>query len=201
MPYRLSMRIGLYGGSFDPVHNGHLLVARAAVEELALDRLIFIPAAQSPFKPGTVPAPAATRLRMLRSALAGEPRYRVDELELRRGGISYTVETVRHYAQAHPEATLSWLIGADHVPTLPQWREAGSLAEMVEFIVIPRPGEPAVSLPPPWRLTQLRGWPLRISSSEIRSRVAQGLSVSHLVPSTAAEIILGEGLYRSGQKP
>ncbi len=201
MPYRLSMRIGLYGGSFDPVHNGHLLVARAAVEELALDRLIFIPAAQSPFKPGTVPAPAATRVRMLRSALAGEPRYRVDELELRRGGISYTAETVRHFAQAHPEATFSWLIGADHVPTLPQWREAGSLAEMVEFIVIPRPGEPAVSLPPPWRLTQLRGWPLRISSSEIRSRVTQGLSVSHLVPPTAAEIILGEGLYRSGRKP
>jgi nicotinate-nucleotide adenylyltransferase len=195
------MRIGLYGGSFDPVHNGHLLVARAAVEELALDRLVFIPAAQSPFKPGTVPAPAAARVRMLRSALAGEPRCRVDELELRRGGISYTVETVRHFAQTHPEATLSWLVGADHVPTLPQWREAGALAEMVEFIVIPRPGEPAASLPSPWRLTQLRGWPLRVSSSEIRARVAQGLSVSQLVPARAAEIILGEGLYQLGPKP
>ena len=93
------MRIGLYGGSFDPVHCGHLLVARAALEELALDRLVFIPAAQSPFKPGAMPASAPARLRMLRSALAGEPRYRVEELELRRGGVSYTIETVRHFAQ------------------------------------------------------------------------------------------------------
>lgn len=195
------MRIGLYGGSFDPVHNGHLLVARAALEELALDRLVFIPAAQSPFKPGSVPAPPAVRLRMLRSALAGEPRFRVDELELRRGGVSYTVETVRQFSRAHPDATLCWLIGADHVPTLPQWREAGTLAEMLEFIVIPRPGESVVSLPPPWRLTQLRGWPLRVSSSEIRTRVAQGLPVSHLVPATAAEIIAGEALYRTEPKP
>lgn len=189
------MRIGLYGGSFDPVHCGHLLVARAALEELALDRLVFIPAAQSPFKPGTVPAPAWARLRMLRSALAGEPRYQVEELELRRGGVSYTIETVHHFAQAHPDATLYWLIGADHVPTLPQWREAEALARLVEFIVIPRPGEPAVSLPPPWRLTQLRGWPLKVSSSEIRTRVAHGLAIAHLVPATAAEIIATEGLY------
>lgn len=190
------MRIGLYGGSFDPVHCGHLLVARAALEELALDRLVFIPAAQSPFKPGAMPAPAPARLRMLRSALAGEPRYRVEELELRRGGVSYTIETVRHFAHAQPDATLCWLIGADHVPTLPQWREAEALAKLMEFIVIPRPGEPAVSLPPPWQLTQLRGWPLKVSSSEIRTRVAQGLAISHLVPATAAEIIATEGLYR-----
>lgn len=195
--YDPEMRIGLYGGSFDPVHIGHLLVARAALEELALDRLVFIPAAQSPFKPGSVPAPAAARIRMLRSALAGEPFFQVDDVELRRGGVSYSVETVRHFARAHPDATLFWLIGADHVPTLPQWREAGAMAELVEFIVIPRPGEPAVSLPSPWRLTHLRGWPLKVSSSEIRARVAQGLSVAHLVPATAAEIIVGEALYRT----
>ncbi len=191
------MRIGLYGGSFDPVHCGHLLVARAALEELALDRLVFIPAAQSPFKPGRVPAPDALRLRMLRTALAGEPRYRVDDVELRRGGVSYTVDTVRHFAQAHPNTTLCWLIGADHVPTLPQWSEADNLAQLVEFIVIPRPGEPAASLPAPWRLTYLKGWPLKVSSSEIRMRAARGLPIHHLVPAIAADIIAEEGLYRS----
>lgn len=191
------MRIGLYGGSFDPVHCGHLLVARAALEELALDRLVFIPAAQSPFKPGRVPAPDALRLRMLRTALVGEPRYRVDDVELRRGGVSYTVDTVRHFTRVHPNTTLCWLIGADHVPTLPQWREADNLAQLVEFIVIPRPGEPTASLPPPWRLTYLKGWPLKVSSSEIRMRAARGLPIHHLVPAIAADIIAGEGLYRS----
>lgn len=194
------MRIGLYGGSFDPVHVGHLLVAHAALEELSLDRLSFIPAAQSPFKPGTFPAPAPVRTRMLRVALAGEPRFQVDELELRRGGVSYTVDTVRVLEQRHPGAELFWLIGADHVPTLPKWREADSLARLVTFVVIPRPGEPDASLPEPWRLVQLRGWPLKVSSSEIRHRVAAGKKVGQLVPAGVAEIILGEGLYRAASR-
>ena len=190
------MKLGLYGGSFDPVHLGHLLVAHAALEELALDRLVFIPAAQSPFKPGTQPAPAPIRVRMLRLALAGEPRFDVDERELQRGGVSYTVDTVREYAARHPGAELCWLIGADHVPTLRQGRDAETLAGLVQFIVIPRPGEPPTTLPAPWRLRPLRGWPLRVSSSEIRQRVAEGNSVRQLVPRFIAEVIAAEGLYR-----
>ncbi len=191
------MKLGLYGGSFDPVHLGHRLVAQAALEEQGLDRLIFIPAAQSPFKPGTSPAPGPLRARMLRVALAGEPRFDVDELELRRGGVSYSADTVRTLAGRHPGAELHWLIGADHVPTLPQWREADFLAAQLTFLVIPRPDAPPAELPGPWRLRQLRGWPLKVSSSEIRERVAAGRTVVPLVAPAVAEIIAGERLYRS----
>src|SRR6266478_4740462 len=116
-------RIGLYGGSFDPVHLGHLLVAQAACEEVGLDRLFFIPAAQSPFKPGTTPTPAAERLRLLRLALAGKNHYEIDEQEIKRGGVSYTIDTARDYARRFPQNKLLYLIGTDHIPQLPKWRE------------------------------------------------------------------------------
>ncbi len=189
-------RLGLYGGSFDPLHRGHLLVAQAALEELALDRLFFIPAAQSPFKPGSRPAPDAARLRMLRRSLAGQSRTEVHCDELTRGGVSYSIDTVNAFQARNPGSELFWLIGADHVPTLPQWREALALAEALTFVVIPRPGQPQATLPPPWRLRHLRGWPLGVSSSEIRDRVRKGMSFEHLVPSGTAEIIASEGLYR-----
>src|SRR6185369_7596493 len=111
-------RLGLYGGSFDPVHLGHLLVARAACEELRLQRLFFIPAAQSPFKPDHLLAPASDRLRLLRLALAGESICELDDREILRGGISYTIETVRGYVAQYPGAELHYLIGADHVGAL-----------------------------------------------------------------------------------
>src|SRR4051812_31287373 len=143
-------RIGLFGGSFDPVHLGHLLVAQAACEELALDRLFFIPTAQSPFKPSSEPAPAALRLRMLRLALAGKANYEIDTQEIQRGGVSFTIDTVREYARRFAGAELFYLIGADHVPALPKWRESGQLARLIEFIVIPRPGDPPAEAPPPF---------------------------------------------------
>jgi nicotinate-nucleotide adenylyltransferase len=190
-------RIGLYGGTFDPVHLGHLLVAMAAMEELALDQLNFIPAAQSPFKPGTTPTPAPLRLRMLRLALAGFCRARVDTQELDRGGISYSVDTALGYRQRHPEAELLWLIGADHVGSLPRWRDAESLARLVEFVAIPRPGIPMMELPPPYRIRQLRGFPLELSASQIRERARQGASLEPLVPAPVAQVIRSEQLYLS----
>ena len=125
-------RLGLFGGSFDPVHQGHLLVALAASEELKLDRLFFIPAAQSPFKPETKAASAAERLRLLRLALAGQVHYEIDDQEIRRGGVSYTINTVMDYRRRFPEAKLFYLVGADHVPQLPKWRAAEELAKLVE---------------------------------------------------------------------
>ena len=123
------MKIGLFGGSFDPVHLGHLLVAQAAVEELGLDRLFFIPAAQSPFKPDSKPAPASVRLQLLRLALAGQTNCEIDEQEIRRGGISYTVDTLRDYAKRFPGAELFYLIGADHVAKLQRVAGAGRTGE------------------------------------------------------------------------
>ena len=188
-------RIGLYGGSFDPVHCGHLLVAQAACEELKLSRLFFIPAAQSPFKPESRPAPAKERLRLLRLALAGQCRYEIDPQEIARGGPSFTIDTVRDYARRFPETGLCYLIGADHVPLLPKWREAGDLAGLVEFIVIPRPGEPAGVVAPPFRHRVLAGFPLGVSSSQIRGRVKTGLGIRGLVPDAVAEAIRNSGLY------
>ena len=130
--------IGLFGGSFDPIHLGHLLAGQAAREELALDRLFFVPAAQSPFKPEHQCAPAKERL-LLRLALAGLHWCEIDDQEIQRGGISYTIETVRDYARRFPEAQLFYLIGADHVTQLPKWREAEELARLAHFAVIPRP--------------------------------------------------------------
>ena len=188
-------RIGLFGGSFDPVHFGHLLVAQAACEEFNLDRLFFIPAAQSPLKPEQVPAPAELRLRMLRLALAGETKCEVDDQEIRRGGPSYTIDTVGAYRQRYPKAALFYIIGADHVPLLPKWRAADELAGLVEFLVVPRPGDPPVSAKPPFRVQNLIGTPFAVSSSQIRVRVKAGQSIQHLVPPAVAEAIHNSGLY------
>ena len=189
-------RIGLFGGSFDPVHHGHLLVAQAACEELELARLFFILAAQSPFKPEATPGPATTRLRLLRLALAGQSRYEIDEQELNRGGVSYTIDTVRDNTRRFPQAQLFYLIGADHIPQLPKWRASEELARLVEFVVIPRPGETARLLEPPFRQRTLTGFPFGVSSSQIRARIKAGLSVDLLVPAAVAEAIRNDGLYQ-----
>ncbi len=186
---------GLFGGSFDPVHLGHLLVAQAAREELSLTRLFFIPAAQSPFKPARPPTPANERLRLLRLALAGKEWCEIDEQEIQRGGVSYSIETVRHYQKCFPRAQLYYLIGGDHVPELPKWRQAEELAAAVEFVVIPRPGEMEVAFPKPFRGRRLTGFPLGISSSQIRGRLRAGQSIEDLVPAAVAEAIRNNRLY------
>jgi nicotinate-nucleotide adenylyltransferase len=189
------MKLGILGGSFDPVHLGHLLVAQAAAEELGLDRLFFIPAAQSPFKPESRPAPASVRLQLLRLALAGRANWEIDEQEIRRGGVSYTVGTLRDYRKRFSKAQLFYLIGADHAAKLDEWHEAGELAKLAEFVVIPRPGEPAAKFPKPFRGRILKGFPVEISSSQIRARVKAGLPVDHLVPPFVADAIRAAGLY------
>jgi nicotinate-nucleotide adenylyltransferase len=191
-------KIGLFGGSFDPVHLGHLLVAQAAREELGLERLYFIPASQSPFKPERQYTVAGVRLRLLRLALAGREWCEVDEQEVRRGGVSYTIDTVRDYAQRFPRAELFYLIGADHVPLLPKWREAGELARLARFAVIPRPGHsnsPSMEFPAGFRGQWLKGFPLGVSSSEIRARVKAGQPIDELVRAAVAEAIRNNGLY------
>lgn len=191
----LVQRLALFGGSFDPVHLGHLLVAQAAREELALDRLFFIPAAQSPFKPAQPPALAEERLHLLRLALAGKSWCELDDQEIRRGGVSYTVDTVRDYLNRFRGGQLFYLIGGDHVAQLPKWRDANELARLVQFLVIPRPGEANASLPPPFQGRSLIGFPLGVSSSQIRARVKAGQPIEHLVPAAVAEAIRNNGLY------
>lgn len=190
-----TLRIGLFGGSFDPVHLGHLLVAQAAREELGLDRLFFIPATRSPYKPEHTPAPASERLRLLRLALAGQAWCEIDDQEIKRGGMSYTIDTVRDYVGRYPGSKLFQLIGADHVGKLGGWREADRLAELVEFVIVPRPGEAGAGVPEPFRARTLAGFPLGVSSSQIRARIKAGRPIDHLVPPAVAEAIVNNRLY------
>ena len=188
-------RIGLYGGSFDPIHTGHVLVGQAALEELQLNRLFFIPAARSPFKPEQQPAPCEQRLAMLRLALAGRANCEVDDFEIQRGGTSFTIDTVRYFTQRFPAAAIFYLIGADNVVGLSNWREATALAGLVEFIVIPRPGDAPTPLPAPFRGQYLKGFPFGVSASQIRARIKAGQPVEPLVPAAVAEHIRNNRLY------
>jgi nicotinate-nucleotide adenylyltransferase len=189
-------RLGLFGGAFNPIHLGHLLVAQAAIEELKLNRLVFIPTCRSPFKQNDETAPAEVRLRWLRLAAAGRPEYEIDEQETARGGISYTIDTVRHYAKKCPGAEIFYLIGADNVPRLNEWRDANELAGLLKFAAVPRPGQAPPVFAPPFRGATLKGFPLEISSLEIRGRIKAGLSIAHLVPPFVADAIRDSGVYR-----
>ena len=140
-------------------------------------------------------APALERLRLLRLALAGETGTELDDLEISRGGVSYTVDTLRHYAEKFPGAELFYLIGADQAAQLGQWREAEELARLAQFVVAPRPGESPPAIPLPFRGRSLRGFPVAVSSSEIRARVKAGLPVRHLTPDAVAEAIANNRLY------
>ena len=189
------MKLGIYGGSFDPVHLGHLLVAQAAVEELGLDKIFFVPAAQSPFKPDSQPAPDVVRLQLLRLALAGKANCEIDEQEIKRGGTSYTIDTLRDYAKRFPGAELFYLIGADNVAKLTEWREAMELARLAEFIVVPRPGGATANFTAPFHGRVLKGFPFGVSSSQIRARVKRNLTIENLVPSAVAEAIRATKIY------
>jgi nicotinate-nucleotide adenylyltransferase len=190
-----SERIGLFGGSFDPIHSGHLLIAMAAVEEMRLDKVYFIPAAQSPFKPRDLMASPQQRVRLLRLALAGKSHYEVDCQEVDRGGVSYAIETVSNYVRRFAGAELFFLLGADHLELLPKWRDAHDLAALIEFVVVPRPGLAVQSTPTGFRIHRLKGFSAAISSSEIRGRVQAGLPIDALVPREIAEAVREDGLY------
>ncbi len=192
-------RIGVMGGSFDPVHLGHLIAAQDAREALRLDRVILMPAAQAPLKAGEPRVSDATRLALLRAAVVDTPGLEVSTLELERGGVSYTVDTARALRHAHPVDSLFWIIGADQAAQLSRWREIGVLAALVEFIALARPGyafPPASALPAGVRLHPVTAHTVEISSSEVRSRIAAGLPVRCFLPPEVARRIESENLYR-----
>lgn len=196
-------RIGLYGGSFDPVHLGHLIVACDAVEQLGLSRMIFIPAAISPHKLAHAPgASAEDRLAMLRAAVEGEPAFSVDPCELGRAGPSYTVDTVRDLRARVPEgAQLFYLIGEDNVPKLDTWHRAEELRDLVQFVVCRRHAPWVAPKPNTEPAPVVHDFPVAerwvdISSTEIRNRVAAGRSIRYLVPEGVRTMIDARKLYR-----
>lgn len=183
------MKIGLYGGSFDPIHHGHLILAREALEQLALDRIIFIPAFISPFKQDSHPAPAPLRLEMVRAAIAGEERFGCSDFEIGRSGPSYSIDTVREFKRLYPEDEFFYLIGDDNLPTLHAWHQIDILRELVTFVVLSRQALPA---PPDMPVVQRQ---VDISSTEIRNRVACGRSIRYLLPMEVSHLIKNNGLY------
>ena len=138
-------RLALYGGAFDPVHSAHLRVARYALEQAQLDRVLFIPSAQSPLKLHSPRSDDSARLRMLTLALADEPRFELDAYEIQKGGLSYTIDTVRHFSECHPNAIVCWIIGADQFELLERWHRINELAKMITFLVLARPGSNLVN--------------------------------------------------------
>jgi len=185
------MRIALYGGTFDPPHHGHLILAREAREQLALDRVVFIPAARSPFKPGVEMTPPRVRLALVRAAIEGEAAFACDDTEIVRAGTSYTIDTVRAARDRWPEAELFWFVGGDHVSELGKWRDWETLRTLVRFIVFSRDG---LASGGDFECIARR---VDISATEIRSRVARGLSIRYLVPEAVRVLIEQHGLYRT----
>lgn len=200
------MRVGVFGGSFDPPHVGHLVLASDAVEQLELDRLILVPAAQQPLKPVSGAA-AAHRVAMVRALVGDDPRFAVDTVETERGGLSYTVETLRHLRAVFPEASLWLLLGTDAAALLPQWREPEAVLALARLAVWSRVDRTAESLPgavatmaargagAPIALTTRR---MDVSSTEIRDRLAAGRSIRGFVPEAVGAYIAAHGLYAAG---
>ena len=191
-------RLGFLGGSFDPVHRAHLMAAAAAREALGLDRVVFVPAARSPFKQRAPAVSDRDRLALLEAAIAGETAFELSTVEIDRGGTSYTVATAEHFAKREPAARLFWIIGADQAACLDTWHRVDDLARLVEFIVLERPGYAwrKSDLGPGIRLHPIPAPLVDISSSEIRRRVRAGLNLGDLVPLEVATLIKKLQLYR-----
>ncbi|MER3536200.1 MAG: nicotinic acid mononucleotide adenylyltransferase [Thermus sp.] len=186
------MRLGLFGGSFDPIHMGHLLAASEAVEALGLDRVLFVTAAYPPHK--TPVAPPEDRHAMVLLATLEDPRFEASRLELDRPGPSYTVDTLRAARGLYPGADLFFITGADAYRDLLSWKEGGRLSEYAQLVAVSRPGYPRPTLPVPvlWLEVPEYG----VSSSLIRERLKRGKSVRYLVPPLVEVYLEKQGLYR-----
>jgi nicotinate-nucleotide adenylyltransferase len=191
------MKIGFLGGSFDPIHFGHLIAAQDALEQHKLDRVILVPAAQAPLKPGPAQCPAADRLAMARAAVGWDSRFEVSDYELRKGGVSYTIDSARHFKNLFPGDALYWIVGGDQLPLLHKWKDIAELAKLVAFIFLERPGHPAKMHEeiPGLRLLRCDGHLVEISSTELRARVREGRSLDYFVPHKAIVLIREKGLY------
>jgi nicotinate-nucleotide adenylyltransferase len=187
------VRLGLFGGTFDPPHIGHILAASDACEQLSLDTVVFVPNAVQPLKAAHRTASAADRLEMVRLACQGDARFAVDSIEVERGGLSFTVDTLRAYRERHPVAALFLLVGEDAAATLPSWREPAAILEIAELVVLAR-GD-AVGGSVGRRLDTRR---IDISATEIRERVRAGRSIHGFVADDVARYIEHHRLYTAG---
>jgi nicotinate-nucleotide adenylyltransferase len=196
-----SGRIGVFGGTFDPPHLAHVQVARFLLDFGKLEKVLWIPTSKPPHKAESEVTPASIRLRMVSATIKGMIGHDVSDMEILRGGYSYTVETLRVLKEAHPQKDLLLIMGSDQFHSLSKWREAKSLAGLAQVCVLPRRGHVGFSQASPsnvsfdWTLAPFEE--IDVSSSEIRKKVQQNLSYSHLVSESVREIIVGESLYQT----
>ncbi|MEI6807177.1 MAG: nicotinate-nucleotide adenylyltransferase [bacterium] len=202
----LSGRVGILGGTFNPFHLGHMVLAQDAFEQLGLTHVIFVPCATPPHKKCCTLIPARHRLAMLEAAIEGDERFVVSDIELKRGGNSYAIDTVREIHSLHPEATICFIAGSDSLVELHLWKDIYDILDLCEFRVFERPGnfdvkdaKDMLRLKSPWREKILadmtRGHRVEISSSEIRHRIAEGLSIRYLVHPAVEMYISEHRLY------
>jgi nicotinate-nucleotide adenylyltransferase len=202
------MRIGIFGGSFDPVHWGHLRLAESCWRHARLNRVDFVPAAQQPHKPGGPTASPEDRVAMLELAVIGRPEFAVSTVELDRGGISYTADTLRALHEQQPGDQFYFLMGADSLADLPNWRDPAAICELATPLVVHRPGsaEPDFDALRPFvsaerlaeiRAAQIEAPPTPISSSQIRELIASGGAWQSLLPAQVADYITRRRLYQS----
>jgi nicotinate-nucleotide adenylyltransferase len=200
------MRLGLFGGSFDPVHFGHLLLAECCREQLALDQVWFVPAAVPPHKRDAHLTDGAKRLDMLRLATGGEPAFVVSAIELDRGGLSYTVDTLEAIRAQLPDAEIFLLLGSDSLAELTTWRDPRRICQLATPVAVRRPGSPEADFAviadcvSPERLSEIRGHTVEMplvgfSASDIRSRVAAGKSIRYRTPRAVEQYILHSRIY------
>lgn len=209
------MQLGIFGGTFDPPHVGHLLAASDAIEHLGLDRLVFVPAAVQPLKAARDTAPALDRLAMVRLTVGRDPRLQADSVELDREGLSYTVDTLREFGRRYPSAERYFLVGADVLATFAQWREPQTVLELATLAVLTRRSDGEDDARVQQAVVRRRGSvttvldealarrstlvPTRridVSSTEIRDRVRAGRSIHGFVTDAVADYIGSHGLYR-----
>ncbi|MFO7900394.1 MAG: nicotinate-nucleotide adenylyltransferase [Planctomycetota bacterium] len=205
---RGAKRVAVFGGSFDPIHNGHVEVAEAARATNDLDRVVFVPVYQQPHRPDPPVAPGRDRLRMIELAVEDRPGFEASDCELRRGETSYTVDTMAAFRRRlGPETALFFIVGSDSIRELPAWKDLPRLARLCTFIVAARPGWPidrlddlAEHLPDEYvrsmKSAAVRTTGSRASSSEVRERRARGASIAGLVPEPVRAYIRQNKLYR-----
>ena len=206
------MRIGVFGGTFDPVHQGHLILAEQCREQARLDQVWFVPAARPPHKMGQTQTPFARRVDMLSLAIAGQAAFRIEEIENEREGPSFMADTLEILHSRHPDHSLHLVIGSDCLPDLARWYDPQRIVKLAGLVVAGRPNWPfwsaeqigrSIGLPSefPVQIQDVEMPQFELASRDLRQRIAEGRSIRFLVPRAVECYIETHGLYRSGSEP
>jgi nicotinate-nucleotide adenylyltransferase len=192
-------RLGVLGGTFDPIHLGHLVCASEVAHLLALDGVVFVPTGEPWQKSGTAVTDAETRYEMTVRATRDDPRFSVSRVDIDRGGVTYTRDTLTDLAREHPDTDFFFVVGADALALLPTWRYVDEVLRLATFVGVGRPGYAAdVAALPDGAVTLVETPLIAVSGTDCRSRVARGAPIRYLVPDPVADLIAERGLYAAG---